>query len=299
MKLQTIEILNVRHEQRGARTRKVCDIICPRCGQTRTVRYHNLRLMKTLLCRQCSAKVVNPKRTTGSFQSCHHCGKSMWVIPALANHKKYCSKQCEILARKGTQPEWLRGKGGREPTVPRIIKKCPVCNKQFVCKQQPANRKEQVFCSQQCHAKSRLQRIRKVCQSCHKEFEVTPSRINAQYCSMDCYDKSGKKNPNFKNGDYIDRDVPPFPYGGSWSTLREAIKKRDNHTCQWPDCNSREKLTVHHIVKVQDFETLEEANDESNLITLCLYHHQAVHYNRLDSSWLEKRSNSLPGLIPL
>jgi DEAD/DEAH box helicase domain-containing protein len=62
----------------------------------------------------------------------------------------------------------------------------------------------------------------------------------------------------------------PGDYGRDWPRLAAAIRKRDGNRCQ--HCGLPETDTahdVHHIVPLRKFSSLQEANDPSNLITLC------------------------------
>jgi len=58
---------------------------------------------------------------------------------------------------------------------------------------------------------------------------------------------------------------------------RQLIKKRDNHTCQWPGCNSKKKIHAHHIQKWADFPGLRY--HPQNGISLCNIHHNMIKNN--------------------
>lgn len=55
---------------------------------------------------------------------------------------------------------------------------------------------------------------------------------------------------------------------------RKLIKKRDNHTCQWPNCNSRRKIHAHHILTWASFPGLRY--HPHNGISLCKNHHDLI-----------------------
>jgi 5-methylcytosine-specific restriction endonuclease McrA len=55
---------------------------------------------------------------------------------------------------------------------------------------------------------------------------------------------------------------------------RKNIYKRDNHTCQWPNCNNIKKLHAHHIRKWSLYPGLRFHPD--NGITLCKTHHDMI-----------------------
>ena len=58
---------------------------------------------------------------------------------------------------------------------------------------------------------------------------------------------------------------------------RLSIYKRDNYTCQWPNCKSKKKIQAHHINKWADFPGLRY--HPNNGITLCKTHHDMIKNN--------------------
>lgn len=77
--------------------------------------------------------------------------------------------------------------------------------------------------------------------------------------------KRGNKNPNWQNGISFEPYSPDFN-----DKLKYEIRKRDNFTCQFPECGIKEngrKHPVHHI----DYD--KNNNSPKNLITICIVHH--------------------------
>ena len=58
---------------------------------------------------------------------------------------------------------------------------------------------------------------------------------------------------------------------------RQLIKKRDNHTCQWPGCVNKKKIHAHHIQKWADVPGLRY--HPNNGISLCKTHHDLIKNN--------------------
>lgn len=83
---------------------------------------------------------------------------------------------------------------------------------------------------------------------------------------------SGKNNGNW-DPDKISE------YGPSWTEdRRQAVRERDDHTCQDPDCDMTQaeclneydcRLHVHHLKKACEVDDHEERNAMENLVTLC------------------------------
>lgn len=59
-----------------------------------------------------------------------------------------------------------------------------------------------------------------------------------------------------------------------YSKWREDIKKRDNHTCQWPGCLSRKQIQVHHIKTWANYPGMRFVT--ANGITLCRKCHDSI-----------------------
>jgi len=99
----------------------------------------------------------------------------------------------------------------------------------------------------------------------------------------------GKNNPNWQNG--IGKLPYPFEFNNE---LKLKIRKRDNYTCQNPNCNITEeeyiivfgcKLSVHHI----DYDKSNCLED--NLITLCNQCNAKANFNR--EYWQEYYKNKI------
>lgn len=55
---------------------------------------------------------------------------------------------------------------------------------------------------------------------------------------------------------------------------RNEVYKRDKYKCQWPGCESRQKINAHHIKTWANFPGLRY--DTNNGITLCYLHHKMI-----------------------
>lgn len=65
------------------------------------------------------------------------------------------------------------------------------------------------------------------------------------------------------------------PYDDRYIKVRNKILKRDKYKCQYPNCVKKGlKLHCHHILRLVDSPHLKYT--ETNLITLCSYHHKII-----------------------
>ena len=55
--------------------------------------------------------------------------------------------------------------------------------------------------------------------------------------------------------------------------VRRAVRARDLGACRWPGCESHAAIHLHHIIWRSWFGN----NDIDNIVSLCHYHHRAVH----------------------
>lgn len=80
---------------------------------------------------------------------------------------------------------------------------------------------------------------------------------------------AGSKHHNWKGG------IHQNPYDSEFNLrLKQRVKKRDRYSCQFPQCHSKKRLSIHHI----DFDKMNSA--ETNLFTLCGAHNIKVNYDR-------------------
>lgn len=224
---------------------------------------------------------------------CSNCGKILerkpYRLRRSTNH--YCDKSCESVHRSKIQ------KGKRAPIMhPRPINLveliCAYCHEAFLRAPYKVDLSKNTYCGRECAAKAYSQtykgsnhalhnQVEVTCGWCGKHFTINPSRTNkTRFCSRKCASAHhsvairGENGPRWRGGD-IDY------YGPNWQYQRRQARKRDNYCCQC--CGITEKqlkrqLDVHHIIAFRVFGEANylEANQLTNLISLCFYCHRAV-----------------------
>jgi 5-methylcytosine-specific restriction endonuclease McrA len=208
--------------------------------------------------------MANHRKYYNKIFTCEQCGK---FFERLDKHEyRFCSPRCRALA----QGKYL------------IKHVCEWCGKEFErfpCRQGR-------FCSNQCRSEfaahqpknmpSGIERDGKVswhCKQCDKIKRTFKSRVR-DFCSPKCWGKSilGKSRANYgmaaKTSSYR---------GENWQKQRKKARERYKYKCQI--CGEI-ALDVHHIVKYKFFNgDWSSANNLSNLIVLCEYHHVQVEHN--------------------
>lgn len=206
------------------------------------------------------------------------------------NH--FCDKDCES---KFKQQEWV-GENHPNWTDNTVERCCDGCGTDIEVMEYYVGKQDHFFCDQNCYNSWQLGRTTDYnesqktqthsdCPQCGNRFELTtPQRHNSHrsFCSNNCSRnwmsefQSGDKNPQWKGG-------KERYYGSNWNQLREEIIERDDSKCQICECTQSEHfeqyggdLHVHHITRLLDFDTIDEANKSENLITLCTSCHSGV-----------------------
>lgn len=203
------------------------------------------------------------------ISQCRQCGTSFHP-PSRHPSQKFCSVECRDAART---------KSGERP--------CATCGTLVVRPRHRLLRLKNAFCSKDCEAVWRLkhaprgkhhaQHVAPValrCDSCGVQIEKHPSKVRGHnFCGVLCRETwqrtsgymHGEKSATWRGGfdDYR---------GPNWRRQRLLALQRDGHQCQ--GCGSRSRLQVHHVRPWVTFDNHTDANDLSNLKTLCLRCHK-------------------------
>jgi len=158
---------------------------------------------------------------------------------------------------------------------------CEFCSQTFERYDSQAERA--TYCSKDClyednqrqtgknHPK--WKRNEKTCEQCGEKYFPAPHRHEeSRFCSIQCIGDwcsdhlSGENSPHWKGGVCED-------YGKKWSAISRSIIERDQK-CRI--CGSKDNLHAHHIVPRREFEDVNNANEEHNLVTLCATCHPRV-----------------------
>lgn len=221
------------------------------------------------------------RRKVGTGKSkCLHCGKAIEF--RTYKPRKYCSADC----------------AGRHTAYQRNKQIDVTCNQCGVIFKTPPSQPRK-FCSRDCYEQNRSQSMdgipsERTCEQCGNLFAVTTSKKNQRFCSHACYGQSMEN----KDTRICEQCSQPFQckpcdkvrfccvqcawesfkvegshsgYGSDWPHIRDAIRERDNYTCQYCGIGEDGRAhDVHHLTPLRDFgDDLESAHDPLNLITLC------------------------------
>lgn len=101
------------------------------------------------------------------------------------------------------------------------------------------------------------------------------TEINKNKTSKD-FDTINEKYDDIRNSDKY-KKLYTRP---EWDTKRDEILERDNHTCQWYDCDCKDNLQVHHkwYCAYPNGKVADPWDYPDNcFMTLCEYHHKVYH----------------------
>ena len=111
----------------------------------------------------------------------------------------------------------------------------------------------------------------RACRGCGTRFRRAKP---GDYCSRACGAGPGQASPTWSGGHRAYR-------GPGWQRLRDAIRERDGWTCRGCGADRRgRKLDAHHLVPAADWEHPGEANDPTNLVSLCPGCHRNMHLHQ-------------------
>lgn len=162
---------------------------------------------------------------------------------------------------------------------------CEQCGQPYATKPYMAHLSEHHFCGSACYAEWQhihnvgkgRKRVMVKCDACGKPIEKVPSAVaEHNFCNRACFGKwRSVANCGDRNGAWLGGHVGYR--GENWTRQRRAARKRDGNTCQ--HCGiSAPGLPVHHITPFHLFSDYRQANELSNLVTLCPACHSAAEF---------------------
>jgi len=128
--------------------------------------------------------------------------------------------------------------------------------------------------------KNNMQKLKAKCPKKHR-IEIIYSSFQRGIGCRECANgnKKGSNNPAWNGGTSFEPYTIEFT-----KSLKKEIKKRDNYTCQNPDCFKKSKrLCIHHI------DYIKENCSNTNLITVCTSCNSRANINK--ETWKLKYQN--------
>lgn len=239
---------------------------CPQCGEPIP---EDGRYQRQFCSNACAYMSRGLARRTFKEKACPVCGKTT------RGPRLTCSAACGYRFRK------LRL---------RRQKTCPVCKKLFWPVRRRGGTIPQTHCSRTCFhiaVAVREALVRVVCEQCGREFRRTRAavrRVKHVFCNRVCRSRfaRGENHSQWRGGANGYR-------GTRWQVLAEAIRVRDGRRCR--RCGKSEaeqgrKLDVDHIRPWRSFTNKDDANNPSNLVSLCKHCHR-VKTTTVESAWLK------------
>ena len=217
---------------------------------------------------------------------CEWCGKEFRKRKCKISKHNFCCHE--------HYGKWLEGRntGEDHPKYTSKIVYCKYCGDPIKRPKWHRERTEKGnYCDHECYSKSLEDgKVLTSCINCGDRLLLTRNRYlrnRNNFCSLECSQEwhRGENAAAWKGG-----RMPDYR-GPNWNQKREEILKRDNYTCQKCGAESTEtRLDIHHIIPFRDFEKENidkeadlterfdwvEANEEDNLVTLCVSCHKKV-----------------------
>jgi predicted HNH restriction endonuclease len=161
-----------------------------------------------------------------------------------------------------------------------IERACPICSTVYSASPTRLAWGRETTCSKACsyelRAKAKSNQVQRVCIGCGELFERCPSHLDrngkGKYCSRKCRDlyRVNTQHPQYINGSASESRGP------NWQAQKRKAKQRDRYICQrcgidQQGCVAKfgQTFQVHHITPFRLCDDYIQANQLSNLITLC------------------------------
>lgn len=211
---------------------------------------------------------------------CEECGSEFDSRPNDVG--RFCSTSCKN--------DWFCGKSNtNHPSYDRKTVRCEWCGNRE--KVSPSRAEDYQFCSRECQGewqsatrtgedasnwRGGVDQSESECVACGEKFTYKSKSSSGQYCSHDCYweHHAGENHTAWKGGE--------VSYAGRWKRQRISALVRDQArcvSCSMTDKEHYEKynrsIDIHHITPYRTFNDPEQANQLSNLATLCRECHHA------------------------
>ena len=150
-------------------------------------------------------------------KQCQVCKCSFTVKPSHADRIKCCSLPCR---RKMPRPK-------------KKTAMCKTCGTEFHYWDKPGTGRGQ-YCSVPCFRIGRRKRVPRTCDTCGKDFEVSPCRLKyspAKWCSIPCRNVgvTGGKSPRYKGTPYMSHGYLTFREQGTKRQIRVHRHVMEQH----------------------------------------------------------------------
>lgn len=200
-----------------------------------------------------------------NYLICDKCGKEFGFCESIIkfrlerNKHFFCSKECYLSFHSNQKKV-----------------KCITCGKIFNVRGYRIKNTKNFYCSRKCKKISKQVK----CNWCKKLFYRKPSLIRGKnnFCSQKCM---GRWQSKYKRGENSNSWLGGWEkyYGANWKEQKNLTRKRDKYICQLcAKSESKKTFDVHHKIPFRKFgiKRYLEANDLSNLITLCNSCHSKI-----------------------
>lgn len=280
--------MKVHHKYAHGESLKGVNVSCHSCGETFRCSESRLRRSEYVYCSQeCQHNGLQGRTGQQSPHydrveyNCDKCGKTMERKPSRVENYEflYCSEEC-MYSHNGRN-ESIGEKNSKQD----IEISCKECNIAFSVK--PHRKERAKFCSRECMyshdgrkntigEKNSKENAEMRCEVCSDMFSVIPAREErARFCSVECRHEFLRQRTGQEHPLYVEEKEED--YGQNWNEIAKGIREKYNRECWSCGVDESElfrKLDVHHIKPRREFDNVDEANTEDNLIPLCLPCHQ-------------------------
>jgi 5-methylcytosine-specific restriction endonuclease McrA len=188
-------------------------------------------------------------------KKCEICGKEYFVKPYREKTARFCSFKCSgywHLKNREMPNEHKKGNKWRKGL-------------------RPTNS----FTSEQAEIFNRVESEYFICKNCGNTFQIKPwivrqnrTKSGLRFCTKQCHSEYMKKEKSGEKSSFYVGGITTYR-GRGWIISRREAVKRDKGICQRCGKYIGDSIPVHHIKPYRLFNSVKEANNIDNLISLC------------------------------
>jgi len=164
---------------------------------------------------------------------------------------------------------------------------CIQCGKEFLRRLNPQRGKPRLYCSKQCAAAHRRNRISVVCFNCKKVFDRAVSKVSLGKHGIDFCSRKCKDEAQSLSGSCL--AIRPSHYGTA-NKYQRYIGGLTNACCTECGDDRRYVLTLHHV----DGNSKNNPADGSNWEVVCQNCHAKRHLKFVDGRWMYSTTSLTP-----
>lgn len=266
-----------------------CLVPCVICGKEVERKKKGAKRYDATTCsRACLNTYLSVRAGPSIKTNCAACGREIERRPDQFERSKrhYCNRICGGRWQSEHQigenhPMWRNAQ---------VTFQCTYCKAGFQALK-GERRGKRKYCSKECATNDG--RAEAQCGYCGNGLTVWKWKVlnrKRVFCNKQCMNKWNSENKSGEQHHLWKGGRVPY-YGPNWNAVRRKVRERDGYRCQHCGMTQEEngrELDVHHLTPIRAFgykvgenDNYKQANQMSNLISLCMSCHRRAEHGKI------------------